>query len=373
MAPDAPRSPEELVSEYWDKFIVAEPVPAGFDFPDLAELIHHVHALDDTPSPDPGLKERVWRQVTGEPFPAPPVEAPGTLPDPNGHLPLENNARARMRTSPAEGRGIALVRHGATAYRLLAIGVLAGMVAGAIGGGLGARLAMRLSAILAGPALQGANTDNGNTVGTVSAEGTIGLIVFSGMIFGIVGGVLYVAVRAWLPWNGWRRGLAFGSLLLVTFGFVVMDPDNPDYRRFGSPVVNVCAFSLVYIVFGLLVGPVADWLDRELPRCPAHPTLRCRPGLGFAALAPFALLGVLMIVAVGLGFAPATGLVFLSLVLGAPTLRQFAVRPETREGQPAPMLRLSRGSLAGYALLIVPSLVGFGLTVRAITGILGTG
>ena len=87
--------------------------------------------------------------------------------------------------------------------RWLVIGVLSGLVAGILVGGIGSRIAMRIVAYAAG-------TD------PVFTAATMNMLIF-GAFLGTPVGVLFVAVRRWLPGSGLRKGLAFGALL-VLFG-----------------------------------------------------------------------------------------------------------------------------------------------------------
>ena len=157
--------------------------------------------------------------------------------------------------------------------RRAGIGVLVGMTAGAIAGGIGARIAMRLVAITAGPAAHGLLTENRSRVGEITASGTAGVLV-AGALIGIFGGLLYVALEAWLRRFGSWRGLVFGLLLLV-FAAAVVNPSNHDFRAFGSPVLNVVLFGVLFVPFGLLVAPLALWADQRFPAMPParHPRL----------------------------------------------------------------------------------------------------
>ena len=128
------------------------------------------------------------------------------------------------------------------------------MVAGAVSGGIVGRLAMRLVALMSEPWQQGMATENGNAVGEITFGGSLGLLIFTALI-GIAGGMLYVVLRPWLPGPSMIRGAIFGGLLLLSSGWIIMDPDNPDYRRFGDTEVNILLFSLIYIVFGLSSRP----------------------------------------------------------------------------------------------------------------------
>src|SRR5215213_4038768 len=115
---------------------------------------------------------------------------------------------------------------------LVGLGLLAGLVAGAVAGGVGARVAMRVVALVAGHNRDGQLTDADAVVGQITLEGTL-FLLGAGAYLGLPGGLLYVAVRRWLPGAGIRKGLAFGGLLLLLFGSLIIDGDNPDFRRFG--------------------------------------------------------------------------------------------------------------------------------------------
>jgi hypothetical protein len=137
---------------------------------------------------------------------------------------------------------------------------LAGVMTGIVVGGLLGRAVMRVSGFTSEPALVGSLTSNGNRVGDITLAGTAGLILFVGLATGLVGGVLYGTVEPWLrrlrPW----QGLAFGIALLATFGFSVLDPSNIDFKRFGSPPLNVAMFAGLFLGFGIGVAWLFDRL-----------------------------------------------------------------------------------------------------------------
>lgn len=128
--------------------------------------------------------------------------------------------------------------------RTLAVGALSGAVAGAIAGGIGGRIAMRISAIAAEERFQGTLTDADETVGEITAGGTIFLAIL-GVGAGALGGLLYLGVRRWLADAGPGRGLVFGLLLLATFGSAIIEVDNPDFHRFGPPLLNISMFAAI--------------------------------------------------------------------------------------------------------------------------------
>ena len=373
MTPGDQRPHEDEVRDYWDALVAGESDLSAEIDPTLAETIRRFQTLDDAPAPDPALIGAIWQQLTGEPLStAPLIAMPVSAPATNGHRPADTRPHefARVataaRTTPWNVRVVRL-------FRLIAIAVLAGIAAGFVAG-LGARVAMLIAARMAGPLLQGAITENDEVVGAFSVGGTLSLAMTGAVIFGPLGGVIYAAVRGWLPWSGLRRGALYGVLLLGTFGFVVMDPSNPDYRRFGSPGVNICAFSVVYLIFGLVAAPLTDWLDRRLPALTPFQPMRPREVATGIVLAPFGLLGVL-VATLGGGLAgPGPQLVvFLGALYGLPAARWLLTRTGQQLTWPIVSFPRQRAALTAYVLVAAPSLVGFGLTLRAIAGILGAG
>src|SRR6266576_2082709 len=94
----------------------------------------------------------------------------------------------------------------------LGAGVSAGFVAGALIGGVGGRLAMLILRLTSDPLLHGVSTDDGFTIGRVSAETLFLLGVTAGL--GMLGGLFYLMVRRWIP-APWRIPLMTLSFALV--------------------------------------------------------------------------------------------------------------------------------------------------------------
>ena len=181
--------------------------------------------------------------------------------------------------------------------RSLAVGWVAGFAAGLVALGFGSRIAMRIVAITAGDADQGAITDAEATVGEITAGGTIFLAIF-GAFIGTLGGYAYLALRRWLADAGRWRGLLLGMVLLAMFGWGTIEGDNPDFDRFGSPGLNIAMFASLFLLFGLLLVPLFDRLDRRLaPLSLRHPT----PG-SLAAHGAVLLFALPMAGAIGSGF-----------------------------------------------------------------------
>src|SRR3972149_10802862 len=83
-------------------------------------------------------------------------------------------------------------------------GLVAGLVVGAVIGGIGARIAMRIVALVA-------SMQPSFTLG-----GTTGILVI-GAILGMPFGLIYVAIRRYLPGRGLWNGLVYGALLWLIF------------------------------------------------------------------------------------------------------------------------------------------------------------
>lgn len=127
-------------------------------------------------------------------------------------------------------------------------GVLAGAAAGVLWG-IGARGAMRAVALAAGDR-------------TEFTVGGTAMILVAGAILGAVLGLIFAAVRRWLPGNGADQGSIAGSFLLVflllpltLFGPVEID-------RVG--LVGLSSFGTLFIIFGASLGALLSRLDRRL-------------------------------------------------------------------------------------------------------------
>ena len=145
---------------------------------------------------------------------------------------------------------------------LIAICLLGGLVAGVLAGGLGSRLAMRIVALLAPERDQGTLTHAQAIVGDISFDGTLFLIGAGGAL-GLLGGLLHPAVRAWMPGRAIGRGLTFGTLLLILFGSLIIEGNNPDFRRFVPSPVSVALFASLFVLYGVLLAAIVERLDRS--------------------------------------------------------------------------------------------------------------
>lgn len=247
----------DSLGQFWDELVQSgEPADdaAGVIDRGMTDVVRGLHAMDETPGPPPELVQRMWtdalRLATGAP-----LGVPAHL---NGHHPA-------TRTSRMQRMLFWLV----PALATLAATMAAGFIAGAVVGGVGSRLIMRLAASMTSARNEGLITEAGNRVGELSAGGTAVLIFFAALM-GAAIAPLYLAVRSLLPENGRIRGLLFGVIIFSVGGADVLEHGrNPDYRQFGIAGLNVCLFSLLPVLYGMSVVPLADrWSARAVRWCP---------------------------------------------------------------------------------------------------------
>jgi hypothetical protein len=205
-----------------------------------------------------------------------------------GYETWEPAGRDGQRTPDASGRD-----GGASSVQLrylrgVAIAVVGGFWAGALVTGPFVRLIMRLLAVTAGDDAQGRLTDAEEVVGNIDLDGTIGLIIFGGILPGLLSGGIYVLFRRLLP-GGRLGGVVFGALHLVIAATRIdpLRPDNPDFDLLGPGWLAAAAFGLACIFHGMAVeddtagstwrgsrtrdapAPAARLHDRMLERSPA--------------------------------------------------------------------------------------------------------
>ena len=143
-------------------------------------------------------------------------------------------------------------------------------LSGLVTAGVGSRVVMKLIA-LADPSTQGTFTDAEATVGEFTVAGTLSLLVL-GAIAGVMGGLVYLGVRRWLPGPPVRKGISFGVLTLVSIGNVVIDDGNADFQIFEPVLVVVALFAGLFFANGLLLAALMARFHPE-PHYAHRPTL----------------------------------------------------------------------------------------------------
>lgn len=149
------------------------------------------------------------------------------------------------------------------ALRPIALLGLASLVSGVLVGGFGGRIVMSVSARAAGVDMAGRLTENGNTIGVFTVGGTIGLILFGGLLGGMIGSVGVVAADPWLRWMGPLRGVGYGIVVLALFGYDTFA--SVDFLILDPVGLNVAMFLGLIVGFGLTVVLAARLLDKRLP------------------------------------------------------------------------------------------------------------
>ena len=254
------------------------------------------------------------------------------------------------------------------ACRALLVSVAAGALVGIVVGGLGSRLVMRIVAIVGGDSIQGATTENGNTVGHFTAGGTIALVIFAGLAPGIFGGLVHAAIHGFLPKGKLMHGAVFGLFLLFTFGAPVIDPNNDDFVQFRYAGVSIALFGLLFLLFGLLMGFTAPLFDHLVPRIQQEGRRRW-----LLLVVPSSAL----VLAVASGLGGPLGLLILGLVLllgfalirfGRARIGPLAVRIAGIVRMPA--IPAKRKTAALLIALVIPPVAGGALLLSRVIEIL---
>jgi hypothetical protein len=201
----------------------------------------------------------------------------------------------------------ARARRAARGARAIVSAAVVGLVAGGLIGGVGGRLAMLLLRLTSNPGLHGLETDDGFTIGLVSSA-TFFLLVITAAL-GLIGGLVYLAVRAWLPETG--RSLVFGALSGVAGGALVIRPHGVDFTLLEPRVLAIVLFVGLPAAYG---AAVSSAIDRVLARSSPDASRVWFAGL-VLVLPPLTLIGMrggLLFLAVPIAvavalFAPAAG------------------------------------------------------------------
>lgn len=154
----------------------------------------------------------------------------------------------------------------------LAVTMSAGVLAGVLVPGFGGRLVMRILGATSSSA-QGQRTAANEIVGEITNGGTVGVIVFVGILGGVVTALGFLVVRRWLPTNAGPAGLVVGVLLLGTIGVSdAMSPDNKDFAILRPTWLAVTLVVTLALLFGVTFTAIAARLDAGIPRLGTGPS-----------------------------------------------------------------------------------------------------
>jgi hypothetical protein len=171
----------------------------------------------------------------------------------------------------------------------LAAGVSSGFVSGLLIGGVGGRMAMFVLRLTSDPALRGAKTDDGFTIGVFSSESLFLLGVTAGL--GILGGLFYLIVRGWIPER--RRVVVMTVYVGLVGGAGLISPDGIDFELLSPRSLAVAMFVAIAVAY----GAVMPWLTERMLR--EDSVMRRRPWAWIVGLLPLALaniVGILVLV-----------------------------------------------------------------------------
>lgn len=258
-------------------------------------------------------------------------------------------------------RFMELARHAAI------VGV-AGLITGVLVGGVGGRMLMRIAAIAAPDRVIGATTENGNRIGDITVGGTLALIVFVGILLGLVGAIAYLIAEPWLTWAGRWHGVVFGGFLLAIGGAGTLTSDNFDFFLVGNQEIVVAMFVGLFLGFGMTITGVVRRLERRLPTI--DPDRPVAGGWGYLALATFGLQFVLLFFVqffvddARSGEAPIlTGVLMMGLTVT--TAAVLSQRLRQQDGADRLLV-----IYAGYGFLVAAVVVGGARTITDIRSIL---
>ncbi len=157
------------------------------------------------------------------------------------------------------------------ALRSVATVLAAGLAAGLLVAGLGGRLVMRILAATSGDRAQGRLTEADEVVGEITFGGSLGFVVFVGLLLPAGASFIYLAARRFLPGPAWIGGIIYGLLLLATFG--VDDPlssDNVDFKILRPLPLAVALVVVTALLFGVTFAALAARLDSSMGRIADH-------------------------------------------------------------------------------------------------------
>lgn len=143
--------------------------------------------------------------------------------------------------------------------RRVSAGVVGGLVAGAVVGGVVGRFGMFVLRVTSDASLHGVKTDDGFIIGRLSRESLFLLIATATL--GVLGGILYIAVRAWLPER--QRAALAGVFGGIVGGALVISPDGLDFTRLEPLPLAVAMFIALPALYGVTMSMFVERLLRE--------------------------------------------------------------------------------------------------------------
>lgn len=141
----------------------------------------------------------------------------------------------------------------------------AGAAAGLVVAGLGGRLVMRVSMLVASGNVEGRLTEGGNRIGDFTVDGTIGLLLFGGLLTGLIAGIYWYALRPTVKLLGAGELPAAAVIGVVVGGLLIIDPDNRDFDILEPAGLQIALFLGLAAVAGVSLAGFDRLFERILP------------------------------------------------------------------------------------------------------------
>jgi hypothetical protein len=190
---------------------------------------------------------------------------------------------------------------------------------------------MGILRVTSDPSLVGLETDDGFKIGIVSGS-TLFLVLFCTAL-GLIGGVVYLAVRSWLP--DANRGAWTAAVTGAVIAALVIKPEGIDFTRVEPLYLSIPMFIVIPVLYG---WALSAWTERLLKRKSGS----ISAGAAFVPLLGLALIGPVGVIVVAIGFV-AWMVIRRSPSVGAMWTSRW-------------MTALGRGVLAGVTLISLVAL-----------------
>ena len=223
--------------------------------------------------------------------------------------------------------------------RRVAASTFYGALLGLTIGGIGGRLAMRLLFLTSSETVRGLTSDDGFIIGRFRLGDTFVLLVFATLI-GILGGLIYLALRRWLPRSTMARRLSSAFLAGCLMGAFVVHPDGIDFTALEPLWLAVALFIAIPALFGFAISALVDRADQPSSWFQAKPAR--------IALAPLVVFVLPPILVFG-GIPVAITLVLHRAAVTRPSLTAFWESSQIQLGGRAMVAVMAIG---GFVLLI---------------------
>ena len=139
--------------------------------------------------------------------------------------------------------------------------IVGGIPAGVLLVGLGSRMAMLLLRVTSPDRVRGVTSDDGFTIGQVTAAGTYNLLLI-GAVVGIIGAAAYRLVAPWLLGPSWFRRLSTGLAAAAVVGSMLVHADGIDFTLLQPTWLAIGLFVALPGLFGTLIGAAVDATSR---------------------------------------------------------------------------------------------------------------